>query len=96
MWRRWTRRRWAGRCSAQARGVDPHAGILFHARRGAKVERGEPLATVFATKRELLAEPVAILREAIAFSKTLPHAVPLVGRVFTKENAENSLQNAVR
>jgi pyrimidine-nucleoside phosphorylase len=76
--------------------VDPLAGILFHARRGAKVERGEPLATVFATKRELLAEPVAILREAIAFSKTLPHAVPLVGRVFTKENAENSLQNAVR
>ena len=76
--------------------VDPHAGILFHARRGAKVERGEPFATVYATKPELLAEPVAILKKAIAFSKTPPEAVALLGRVFTQENAENSLRNAVR
>jgi pyrimidine-nucleoside phosphorylase len=69
--------------------VDPHAGILFHARRGAKIEKGQPLATVFATKPELLAEPVEILKRAVIFSKTPPHAVvPLVGRVFTKESAE--------
>ena len=42
--------------------VDPHAGILFHARRGARVERGQPLATIYATKPEMLAEPVAILK----------------------------------
>ena len=71
--------------------VDPHAGILFHARRGAKVERGEPLATVYATKPELLAEPVAILKKAIAFSKTPPNAVPLVGRVFERDAAEKYL-----
>ena len=70
---------------------DPHAGILFHARRGAKVERGEPLATVYATKPELLAEPVAILKKAIAFSKTPPNAVPLVGRVFERDAAEKYL-----
>ena len=29
--------------------VDPHAGIVFHARRGARVERGQPLATLYAT-----------------------------------------------
>src|SRR5580692_7974782 len=29
--------------------VDPHAGILFHAKRGAKVDRSEPLATIYAT-----------------------------------------------
>ena len=74
--------------------VDPHAGILFHARRGAKVERGEPLATVFATRSELLAEPVAILKRAIHFSKTVPSAVPLVGRVFERENAEAHLKAA--
>ena len=74
--------------------VDPHAGILFHARRGAKVERGEPLATVYATRPELLAEPVAILKRAIDFSKTVPNAVPLVGRVFTRENAEAHLKAA--
>jgi len=76
--------------------VDPHAGILFHARRGARVERGEPLATVYATKPELLAEPVAIIKRAVTFSKSPPNAVALVGRVFTKENAENYLGNAVR
>jgi pyrimidine-nucleoside phosphorylase len=30
--------------------VDPHAGILFHARRGARVERGQPFATLYATR----------------------------------------------
>ena len=29
--------------------VDPHAGILFHARRGAHVEKGQPIATLYAT-----------------------------------------------
>jgi len=77
--------------------VDPHAGILFHARRGARVEKGQMLATVYATKPEMLAEPVAIIKRAMTISKTPPHAVvPLVGRVFTEENAENYLRNAVR
>jgi pyrimidine-nucleoside phosphorylase len=76
--------------------VDPHAGILFHARRGTKVERGEPLATVYATKAELLAEPVAILKKAIRFAKSPPEPVPLVGRVFTQENAETHLVSTPR
>src|SRR5208337_686257 len=76
--------------------VDPHAGIIFHARRGARVERGQLFATIYATNPEMLAEPVAILEEAIHFSKTPPHAVvPLVSRIITRENAENYLQNAV-
>ena len=29
--------------------VVPHAGIRFHARRGAFVEKGQPLATLYAT-----------------------------------------------
>ena len=71
--------------------VDPHAGILFHARRGARVERGEMLATVYATKPDMLAEPVAILKRAIHFSKTPPNGVALVGRVFTRDAAEDYL-----
>jgi pyrimidine-nucleoside phosphorylase len=74
--------------------VDPNAGILFHARRGAKVQRGEPLATIFATTKEQLAEPEEILRTAIRFSKETPYAVPLVGRVFTRESAEKHLKNS--
>jgi pyrimidine-nucleoside phosphorylase len=74
--------------------VDPLAGILFLARRGARVERGEPLATLYATKQELLAEPSAILRRAITFSKTPPRAVPLVGRIFTRDAAEKYLKGS--
>jgi pyrimidine-nucleoside phosphorylase len=72
--------------------VDPHAGILFHARRGARVERGQPFATLYATRPELLAEPVAILKRAVHFSKSPPNAVPLVSRVFTRDEAEEYLR----
>ena len=77
--------------------VDPHAGILFHARRGAQVEHGQPLATLYATSAAHLDEPKEILKRAITFSKTPPHAaVPLVGRIFTRNSAQEFLRNAVR
>jgi pyrimidine-nucleoside phosphorylase len=76
--------------------VDPHAGILFHARRGARVERGQPLATLYATTAAQLDEPKAILHRAIRFSETPPHAVPLVSRIFTRETAQEFLRDAVR
>ena len=67
--------------------VDPHAGIRFHARRGAFIEKGQPLATLYATHAGLLAEPTALLREAIAFSESKPEPVSLVSRIFTLEEA---------
>lgn len=76
--------------------VDPHAGIIFHARRGAKVQQGEPLATLFATRPEMLAEPIELLRKAIVFSDTAPETVPLVSCIFTREKAEEYLRDAVR
>jgi pyrimidine-nucleoside phosphorylase len=77
--------------------VDPHAGIEFHARRGARIEKGQPLATLYATRVALLAEPEAILKKAITLSETPPHAVvPLVSRIFTRETAEAYLRDAVR
>jgi pyrimidine-nucleoside phosphorylase len=76
--------------------VDPHAGILFHARRGAHVERGQPMATLYATTPSMLAEPVALLKEAITLSQTPPEPVELVHRIFTSETAEQYLGNAVR
>jgi pyrimidine-nucleoside phosphorylase len=71
--------------------VDPHAGIAFHARRGAFVEKGQPLATLYATNAALLDEPEALLRKAIVFSENAPEAVPLVSNVFTKAIAEEHL-----
>jgi pyrimidine-nucleoside phosphorylase len=76
--------------------VDPHAGILFHACRGANVNQGQPIATLYATTSALLREPTELLKQAITISTTPPHAVPLVTRIFTHETAENYLQNAVR
>ena len=76
--------------------VDPHAGIEFHARRGALVEKGQPLATLYATSHALLAEPIALLKQAIHFSSKPPHAVPLVSRTFIRETAEAYLRDVVR
>jgi pyrimidine-nucleoside phosphorylase len=76
--------------------VDPHAGIDFHARRGDYVEQGQPLATLYATDAEKLAEPVALLKQAIRFSQNSPERVAMVNRVFTRENAEAYLRDAVK
>jgi pyrimidine-nucleoside phosphorylase len=76
--------------------VDPHAGILFHSRRGAWVEKGQPIATLFATAPAQLAEPAAILRKAIRFSEAPADAVPLVAAIFTRENAEAYLADPAK
>ena len=72
--------------------VDPHAGILFHARRGAHVELGQQLATLCATSPAHLSEAETILKRAIRFSNTPPQVVPLVSRIFTRAEAEEYLR----
>ena len=72
--------------------VDPHAGILFHARRGAQVEQGQPIATLYATSPAMLEEPVALLKNAITIGELRLKTVPLVSRIFTLETAEAHLE----
>jgi pyrimidine-nucleoside phosphorylase len=72
--------------------VDPHAGIEFHARRGTRVQKGQPIATLYATAPALLPEPATLLRSAIRIEATPPDAVPLVSRIFTRESAEAHLR----
>jgi pyrimidine-nucleoside phosphorylase len=76
--------------------VDPHAGIEFYARRGVHVEKGDPIATLYATTPELLPEAIALLGESITISPNAPAAEPLVSEVVTREKAEAYLKNAVR
>jgi pyrimidine-nucleoside phosphorylase len=76
--------------------VDPHAGIIFHARRGDRIEKGQPLATLYATTPEQLAESIDLLQQAIRFSPEPPPAVPLVQQIFTREKAEAYLRDAVK
>jgi pyrimidine-nucleoside phosphorylase len=72
--------------------VDPHAGILFDARRSARVEKGQPIATLYASSAAKLAEPIATLKKAIQISDTPPAPVPLISRIFTLETAEEYLR----
>jgi pyrimidine-nucleoside phosphorylase len=72
--------------------VDPHAGIDFYARRGARIEKGQPFATLYATNETMLAEPVQRIRRAIRFSDDPPEDVPLVSHIFARDNAEAYLQ----
>jgi pyrimidine-nucleoside phosphorylase len=76
--------------------VDPHAGILFHAKRGARVEKGQPIATLYATSEAMIDEPVELLSQAITLSPNAPEPVELIGPIFTRENAEAYLRDAVR
>ena len=71
--------------------VDPHAGILFHARRGARVERGQLFATIYASNGEMLAEPAELIRNAVMIAEEPPVPVKLVGKIFTSENSEEFL-----
>jgi pyrimidine-nucleoside phosphorylase len=75
--------------------VDPHAGIEFHARLGSRVEKGQPLATLYGTSAAHLAEPIALLRQAIQFSRTQPQPLPLVSRTFTRETAKVYLKDSL-
>ena len=77
--------------------VDPHAGIEFHAKRGARVEKGQPFATLYATSAARLEEPIGRLKKAITLSEEpLENEVPLVSHIFARENAEAFLRDTVR
>jgi pyrimidine-nucleoside phosphorylase len=76
--------------------VDPNAGVEFHARRGARVERGQPFATLFATNETMLDEPLERIKRAITIREEPPEAVSLVSRIFARENAERHLKDALR
>ena len=76
--------------------VDPHAGIVFHAKRGAQVKRGQALATIYATRKSMVAEPVALYRRAVRIGDDPPPAVPLVSKIFTRDEAEKHLTDAIR
>jgi len=77
--------------------VDPHAGIVFHARRGARVEKGQPIATLYATSSAQMEEAEARLKAAIRISgEPLVAPPPLVSRIFDRESAEAYLANPVK
>lgn len=74
--------------------VDPHAGIEFHAKRGARVVKGQRFATLYATNEAMLAEPVERIKRAVTITAKAPeNDIPLVSHIFVRENAEAYLKD---
>lgn len=85
----------AGREKADAP-VDPHAGVVFHAKCGERVKKGQALATIFASRSALLIEPEALVRQAIKIGRAAPEPVALIQGVITRTEAAKQLRHAVR
>jgi pyrimidine-nucleoside phosphorylase len=64
--------------------VSAHAGIEMHAKLGDRLERGQPLITLFAEDEALLNEPEQMLRETLQISPTPPQLQPLIREIVTK------------
>lgn len=56
--------------------IDPAVGLIFHARLGDRVEKGEAVATVYANDEAKAASAMALLREAVAVEKDPPKDLP--------------------
>ncbi len=68
--------------------IDPSVGVMIHRRPGARVERGEPLATIHARDEATFASAAAALREAILVGETPPAERPLVSHRVTARGVE--------
>lgn len=58
--------------------IDPHAGIVFHAKVGDAVEVGAPICTLYTSRPETVEEAKAKLAEAIKISQTVPFTLPII------------------
>jgi pyrimidine-nucleoside phosphorylase len=74
----------AGRVRA-GEAVDPHAGIVRHARLGDEVTEGQPLFTLYATNAPLLAEPLRLFERAVDIQPESIAPPALIGEVIKVE-----------
>ena len=65
--------------------VDPAVGFVITAKPGAWVERGEPVATIFARDDAGIALGCAALRDAISVADEVEHPLPLISHRVTLE-----------
>ncbi len=61
--------------------VSAHAGIEMHAKLGDKLEKGQPLVTLFSEDAALLHEPEDMLQQTLQISPTPPRLQPLIREV---------------
>jgi pyrimidine-nucleoside phosphorylase len=63
--------------------VSAHAGIESHAKLGDKLEKGQPIFTLFSEDPALLDEPEQMLRETLVIADSRPAIQPLVRETIT-------------
>lgn len=68
--------------------LDFTAGIIIHKKTGAKVEKGDVLATMYTTKPELFEAAVKRYQNAIVIADEKPEVQPLIYARVTKERVE--------
>jgi len=61
--------------------IDPAVGLVMRKRRGERIRRDEPLATLYVNDSARLSEAAAKLRAAVAISKTPPARIPMIHEV---------------
>lgn len=71
--------------------VDPHAGLEMHVKLGGRVERGQPLCTLFTNDLSLIAGPEKLLRQSLVIADEPGKRSPLVRQIITAENKEQFL-----
>jgi thymidine phosphorylase len=75
----------AGRQKA-GEAVDAHAGMVRHVLLGERVSAGEPLFTLYATRPELLDEPLGLLAKAVQIQEEFVEPPPLIGKAITADS----------
>jgi pyrimidine-nucleoside phosphorylase len=63
--------------------VSAHAGIEMHAKLGDKLEKDQPLVTLFSEDESLLNKPETMLRETLKIAAAPPKLQPLIREVVT-------------
>jgi pyrimidine-nucleoside phosphorylase len=66
--------------------VEAHAGLEMHVKLGAKIQAGQPLATLFTEDEARFAEPVQLLAEALTIGDEAIAAPPLVRQIVSADN----------
>jgi pyrimidine-nucleoside phosphorylase len=76
--------------------VEAHAGLEMHVKLGARVEAGQPLATLFAEDEARFAEPEHLLAEALTIGDAPAAAPRLIGQIISADNKKSFLKKPHR
>ena len=76
--------------------VEAHAGLEMHVKLGARIEAGQPLATMFTEDEARFAEPEQSLTEALTIGEHAVEPPALVRRIISAENKNMFLEAPAR